>query len=113
MSSINLALIKYGLLIATAPIWYPFLKAIWQELNNSLRSDGGVFGKLPTHRDRAELDQVEFEEEDPLVSEPHRRPGDSRHGQQAPRGPLSESGAPGRAGGKLQRPDPQRTRGFR
>lgn len=95
MSELNKQLIKYGLLIATSPIWYPFLKAVWEELNHALRADGGLLGSLPNRRDRARLQQRPDADDDPLVNELRGRPGERRR----PAGPQgaakngSKSGA--------------------
>ena len=66
----NAAIIKYTLLLVTAPIWVPFVKALWQELNDALREEGGVFGK---ELSRDQLDEIRREiedEEERLVNEP-------------------------------------------
>ncbi len=94
MSELNKQLIKYGLLIATSPIWYPFLKAVWEELNHALRADGGLLGSLPNRRDRARLAQRPDEEDDPLLNELRGRPGEPR------RAPTRNTAGPGRSSGK-------------
>lgn len=114
MSDLNKSLIKYGLLILTSPIWYPFLKAVWQELNTALRADGGLLGKLPSAREREELERNPPPDEDPLVNVPIRRPG-----EKVTRASSSGSGKAGRASEARRaepgfgRSDRQRPKGFR
>ncbi|MCA8980697.1 MAG: hypothetical protein H6831_07470 [Planctomycetes bacterium] len=112
MSDLNKSLIKYGLLILTSPIWYPFLKAVWQELNTALRADGGLLGKLPSPRERAELERNPPLDEDPLVNVPIRRPGEKvARGRSAA---TSARGAePRRAEPGFGRADRTRPKGFR
>jgi len=112
MSDLNKSLIKYGLLILTSPIWFPFLKAVWEEINIALRADGGLLGKLPGPRQRAELERRLSPEEDPLVNEPIQRPGETR--SQGPR--TSRGGSKpdtGRAPAGFGRADRTRPKGFR
>jgi hypothetical protein len=112
MSDLNKSLIKYGLLILTSPIWFPFLKAVWQEINIALRADGGLLGKLPSPRERAELERRLAPEDDPLVNEPILRPGESRT-----RTTRMKSGSAPRDDGKAAagfgRADRTRPKGFR
>ena len=68
-------LARYLLLALTAPLWIPFVKAIWEELNRALRDEGGVFGRIPG---TLEADQIKAEErarESPLLAEPLHTPG--------------------------------------
>lgn len=51
--------VKYGILALTFPFWMPFAKALWSELNSSLRDEGGVFGDVPT---AAELRAIESQQ---------------------------------------------------
>jgi hypothetical protein len=68
--SFNTELIKYGLLIASAPFWLPFIKALWQELNDSLRDEGGLLGVTPSAEKLRDIDREKGAFESPLVSEP-------------------------------------------
>ncbi len=66
----NITIIKYLLVLLTAPIWWPVARALWVEVNRMLADDGGVFGRLP---DAVERDQVRREKQargEELVSEP-------------------------------------------
>lgn len=76
MSDLNKTLIKLLFLALSAPLWWPFLKAVWQELNDSLATEGGLFGAKPSPRQAEEIKARQFEAEDPLVNEPLRRPGE-------------------------------------
>lgn len=62
--------LKYVILIASAPIWLPFVKALWEELNDALRPDGGLFGPEPTKRRREEILDEIAQEEMRVVHEP-------------------------------------------
>jgi hypothetical protein len=114
MSDLNKSLIKYGLLILTSPIWYPFLKAVWQELNLALRADGGLLGKLPSPREREQLERGFDPEDDPLVNVPIRRAGEtvkrSRASRTGTSGPAAETGRTSSGFGRADRPRPK---GFR
>ena len=82
----NVAIVKYLLLLLTAPIWWPVLKQIWLEVNRMLADDGGVFGRAPTEpelrRVRRELDDLG----DPLVNEPIPTEAERRAGRHRFRG---------------------------
>jgi hypothetical protein len=39
--------VKFLLLLVTAPIWWPFIRELWKELDGSLKAEGGLLG-LPT-----------------------------------------------------------------
>lgn len=74
--------------IVTAPLWYPVMKALWQEANKALRREGGILGALPDARSLREIEREERYEEPTLRSVP-------RDGRQ-PAAPRA-SGAPSRA----------------
>ena len=96
--SINSDLFRYGLLIVTAPLWVPFLKALWEECNDSLREEGGLFGfeLTPAQLERINREKGAFQS--PLVHEPW----------DAPESPVT----PSRARARASAPQPLR-RGFR
>lgn len=50
--------VKYAIIALSFPLWMPFAKALWSELNASLRDEGGLFGAPPTP---AELRALERE----------------------------------------------------
>ena len=65
----NLVL-KGLLMLCTAPAWYPFLKAVWEELNQSMAEEGGLFGRMPTARELEEIEREKLGRPDSLVHEP-------------------------------------------
>jgi len=69
------SILKYLILALTAPIWMPFLKALWEELEHALRDQGGLFGNEPTAEQLIEIQREMAMEEDRVVNEPlaHRR----------------------------------------
>lgn len=62
--SSNLDIVKFIVLFATMPFWGPFVKALWQELNASMRADGGLLGDTPTPVRRKQI-EAEMAREDP------------------------------------------------
>jgi hypothetical protein len=38
---------KIGMVLATAPIWWPTLKLFWREMDDALAPDGGFLGARP------------------------------------------------------------------
>jgi len=70
------------LLFITTPLWLPVMKALWEEVNWMLRDEGGVFGQIPTERERRTILKPLPKSEDPLVEEPIQSPFD-----RAPSGP--------------------------
>ena len=88
----NIAILKYTVLIASAPIWWPFAKALWNDLKDSLREEGGLFGEPPHPRKLEEIRREKELQEDNLVHEPRvmqgRRSsfGNARSGGGASRG---------------------------
>jgi len=65
----NLAIVKWILLMASAPIWLPFAKALWEELEAALRLDGGIWGDPPGAVKRAQILRDIEQEEPRLVHE--------------------------------------------
>ena len=70
MTEINAIILKLLLVLVTAPAWYPFLKAVWQELNEAMADEGGLFGRIPNARELEEVEREKATKEDPLVHEP-------------------------------------------
>ncbi|MDP6539936.1 MAG: hypothetical protein QF903_04985 [Planctomycetota bacterium] len=68
-------LARYLLLALTAPLWVPFVKAVWEELNRALRDDGGVFGPLPGPAESERIEERERAKEPSLVAERLTEPG--------------------------------------
>ena len=102
-------ILKYIVLILSAPLWMPFARALWEELNDALRPDGGLFGPEPTQRKREEILAEIAREEPRLVHEPlaHIQNRQSaQHGGGTRPATQSRPAAP-QSGARLQR------RGFR
>jgi hypothetical protein len=62
----NTDILKWIVLLGSAPFWLPFARALWEELNEAMRPDGGVFGKTPGPLERKQIEQ-EMEREPPRV----------------------------------------------
>jgi len=113
----NTEVIKYAIVILGTPYWWPFVKTLWKELNDSLREEGGILGRtlVKGELERKNIELGEFES--PLVSElreakgaPRRTSPVSARGPDdtgAARAPSTERGFRGSA------PQPPRLRGFR
>jgi len=103
----NISILKYTVVIASAPIWWPFIKTIWDDLKLALREEGGLFGEAPHPRKLEEIRREKELEPSNMVHEPRVLPGqrsafDRNRGGGASRG--GSSGAPlrraaGRRGG--------------
>lgn len=66
----NAYIIKYLLLVLTAPLWLPFAKALWEEFNDAMREDGGLWGDDPSAVERERI-RAEIANEPPrLLNEP-------------------------------------------
>src|SRR5262245_15136691 len=39
--------IKFALLLALSPLWWPIARAFWRELQEALAPEGGIFGNRP------------------------------------------------------------------
>ena len=59
---------KWAIVAITAPIWLPFARALWTELNGSLRAEGGVLGRPPTARELEEMNRNLGKHESPLIN---------------------------------------------
>ncbi|MCK6448539.1 MAG: hypothetical protein L6Q99_19280 [Planctomycetes bacterium] len=70
---LNTEPVKYAVVICSFPFWWPFVKAMWEELNDSLAEEGGLFGEEP---DAAELARLRADptRETPMVSDPWDKP---------------------------------------
>lgn len=75
--------VKYGLVIALAPYWLPFFRSLWRSLNDSLRDEGGLFGRAPTDEQLREIEKVHGFAADDLSSTPKRFAGDEARAQRA------------------------------
>ena len=57
-------------LLITTPLWWPVMRALWEEVNWMLRDEGGVFGQIPSERERRKLTEPLSKDDDPLIEEP-------------------------------------------
>lgn len=72
----NKEILRWVLLIGSAPIWIPFLKALWEDFSSTLAEDGGIFGRTPTAKEREQILREKAQRPDVLVSEPWTRRGE-------------------------------------
>jgi hypothetical protein len=71
---LDLELLRWILLIGAAPIWWPFLRTVWRDIDEALAEEGGVFGRAPGPRELERIRRRKAEQPDPLHSEPWVRP---------------------------------------
>lgn len=45
-------IVRILIVLAVAPFWIPVMRAIWNELNEGLRDEGGLFGNFRPRRPR-------------------------------------------------------------
>lgn len=64
------AVVKYLLLILSAPLWLPFAKALWGEFLKDMRPDGGLVGPIPSPVERQEIERRISREFPSQVHEP-------------------------------------------
>ncbi len=96
--------VKVGVLIALSPFWWPVLKAMYQEVQATLRKEGGLFGKKPTPRELKEMEDKHGIYESPLISIPRHRPGERSVPMRSPGRRGSAGGAAaGGEGGRARR----------
>ncbi len=91
-------LLKGLLVLLTAPVWFPFLKAVWEELNEAMADEGGLFGRMPTHKELEVLERGKRGKEDALVHEPWLTPEQRMAGRRTLRSPDERRGSGAKAG---------------
>ncbi|MFM7299341.1 MAG: hypothetical protein ACKO4Q_19215 [Planctomycetota bacterium] len=67
--NLNSEPVKYALIALTAPFWWPFVRAMWKELNDSLRDEGGILGQQLSRAELERMNKAQGRRESPLVSE--------------------------------------------
>lgn len=67
--TLNSEPVKYAVIVLTTPVWLPFLRALWKELNDSLRDEGGILGFAPSRRELDKINRREGRHDTPLISE--------------------------------------------
>ncbi len=68
LASLNSEYFKYFLILITAPLWWPFLKALYAELNDALASEGGLFGRTPSKDELRKIERDPTRAKSPLTS---------------------------------------------
>jgi len=91
--------LRYGILVAAAPFWWPVVRALYEELQEALWKEGGLFGRRLSAREMAERARAPRVGSNPLVSEPwaHRRAQQRPGGGGAPSNAAPRAGAPSNA----------------
>lgn len=84
----NTQILRWLLLLGAAPIWFPFLKALWDDFNSTLAEEGGIFGRAPSRKEIEVLRREKAKQPDVLISEPWTR----RAAQGKPTGPRRSRG---------------------
>ena len=49
MDSAGVFFFKLMVLLAISPVWFPVVRAIWEEMNIALEDEGGVLGRSSPH----------------------------------------------------------------
>jgi hypothetical protein len=68
--NLNSEFAKLGILAVLSPLWWPFLRELWKEMNDALSEEGGILGRPRSVED--EKRQQDYRS--PLVSTPFRDP---------------------------------------
>ncbi len=67
------SLLRWVVLAVLAPLWWPFVRILWKDFNDTLADEGGIFGRAPGIRERQRIEAEKASRPDPLVSEPWAR----------------------------------------
>jgi len=88
--------IKGVFVLLASPLWFPLVKAVWEEFNEAMADEGGVFGRPPSPR---ELEKIEKERQlkpEPLIHEPwstrEEQRNEARRASAAPRAKGAAAG---------------------
>ncbi len=98
MSELNKDILRWVILIGAAPLWWPFLRTLWKDFNDALRSEGGLFGRRPSARELERFESERAERTETLTSEPYVRPGERRTPRLARGARKSARSSPGASG---------------
>ena len=93
---LNKEILRWVLMIGSAPIWMPFLLNLWNDFNDALKEDGGLIGEPPSPSELEAIRKEKALKPEVLVNEPIIRAGDRRH----PR--MGASPAAGRPGATVR-----------
>lgn len=94
MSELNRDILRWVLLIGSAPVWWPFLRTLWGDFNAALREDGGLFGRPPGPRELERLRSERASTPPTLLSERIVQPGDRRRTRLGARKTARSTNAP-------------------
>jgi hypothetical protein len=74
-------LLKVGVVLLLAPVWLPFMRALWNDLQDLFEEDGGLFGDDPGPRRREEIRAAKARRPPLMVHEwvAHHHPGEARN----------------------------------
>ncbi len=97
---LNKEILRWVLMIGSAPIWFPFILTLWNDFNDALREEGGLIGEPPSPRELEQIRREQAEKPELLVNEPIVRAGDRRRPRLANPGASTagKSGARPRGG---------------
>ena len=92
--------IKGVFVLLASPLWFPLMRAVWQEFNEAMAEEGGLFGRPPTGRELEEIRRARRLRPEPLVHEPFspREAGRRPATPPRPSAPRASERAPRRAG---------------
>ena len=99
------------LVLATAPAWVPFMRALWEELNEAMADEGGLFGRIPTNLELEEITREKRRRPAPLIHAPWPTPGQRMQGRRT-MGLTDKDKGPGNPNAPPKLRGPTRRRGF-
>ena len=62
--------IKGVFVLLASPLWFPLVKAVWEEFNEAMAEEGGLFGRPPSPRELEKIEQERALKPEPLIHEP-------------------------------------------
>lgn len=78
MDDLTKSILKWAILLGSAPVWWPFLKTLWRDFNDALREDGGLYGSPPSALEIERIREERASRPESFHSEPYVRPGERR-----------------------------------
>ncbi len=82
--------VKIVILLVLYPVWWPVLKALYNDFQGALWEEGGLFGREPSERELAELKDRYGGYRSPLRSETHEQYLDRVRSGRGFRAPLED-----------------------
>ncbi|MBI5362906.1 MAG: hypothetical protein HZA53_06980 [Planctomycetes bacterium] len=114
MGDLNKDILRWVLLIGTAPVWWPFLRTLWRDFNDALREEGGLFGRRPSARELERIQRERAASTPTLTHEPwaHREAARAGRSARARTGTAPKPAAHARPGAERRStpPSPGRQR---